>query len=115
MTPYASFLIVLLATVYNINGVQSVKILGVFPMAAHSHFTIGFKLMKELADKGHQVTFINAYPQKKPIPNLKDVSLEGLVAIMNGKVLFLIIKDEFTITIHITLHFVYNKSSIVCY
>lgn len=47
-------------------------------MASHSHFTIGFRLMKELADRGHQVTFINSYPQKTPIKNLKDVPVPGL-------------------------------------
>lgn len=73
-----------LLIVTNANAVESAKILGVFPMAAHSHFTLGFRLMKELADKGHQVTFINPYPQKKPIPNFRDVSVEGSISIMNG-------------------------------
>lgn len=54
------------------------KILAVFSMGAHSHFTLGFRLAKELADRGHEVTFINAYPQKKPIKNLKEISVEEI-------------------------------------
>lgn len=52
-------------------------------MASHSHFTIGFRLMKELAERGHEVTFINAYPQKKPIKNLIDVPVTGFVEEMD--------------------------------
>ncbi|XP_018563264.1 UDP-glucuronosyltransferase 2B37 [Anoplophora glabripennis] len=51
------------------------KILAVFSMGAHSHFTLGFRLAKELADRGHEVTLINAYPQKKPIKNLREISV----------------------------------------
>nr|XP_023028475.1 UDP-glucuronosyltransferase 2C1-like [Leptinotarsa decemlineata] len=35
--------------------------------------------MKELADKGHEVTFINSYPQQVPIENLKDISVEETI------------------------------------
>ncbi|KAJ8918835.1 hypothetical protein NQ315_011121 [Exocentrus adspersus] len=44
-------------------------------MGAHSHFILGFRLAKELADRGHEVTFINAYPQKVPINNLREISV----------------------------------------
>ncbi|KAG5893417.1 hypothetical protein JTB14_024330 [Gonioctena quinquepunctata] len=60
------------------------KILGVFPYCAHSHFTLGFTLMKELADRGHEVTFINSFPQKNPIKNLRDVPIEGLRSQMDS-------------------------------
>lgn len=62
---------------------DAIKVLGVFPMASHSHYTIGFRLMKELVDRGHEVTFINSYPQKKPIKNLVDVPVAGFVEEMN--------------------------------
>ncbi|XP_044271529.1 UDP-glycosyltransferase UGT5-like [Tribolium madens] len=55
---------------------QSAKILVNFPMPAYSHFSLGFRLAKELADRGHQVTVINPYPQKTPIKNYKDISVE---------------------------------------
>ncbi|KAG5893418.1 hypothetical protein JTB14_024331 [Gonioctena quinquepunctata] len=60
------------------------KILGVFPGYAHSHFTLGFTLMKELADRGHEVTFINSFPQKNPIKNLRDLPIEGLKSRMDS-------------------------------
>lgn len=51
------------------------KILGVFPFPAHSHFTVGFTIMKELAERGHEVTMISSYPQKTPIKNYRDISV----------------------------------------
>ncbi|CAH1105628.1 unnamed protein product [Psylliodes chrysocephalus] len=56
--------------------VESSKILGICPAPAHSHFTLCFRLMKELADKGHEVSFVNSNPQKTPIKNLKDISVK---------------------------------------
>ncbi|XP_018563273.1 UDP-glucuronosyltransferase 2B9-like [Anoplophora glabripennis] len=61
---------------------HAARILAVFAMGSHSHFILGFRLAKELADRGHQVTFVNAFPQKKPIKNLREISVaeirEGL-------------------------------------
>ncbi|XP_057654569.1 UDP-glucosyltransferase 2-like [Diorhabda carinulata] len=57
---------------------ETYKILGIFPICGQSHFTLGFRLMKELADRGHQVSFINCFPQEKPIKNLKDISVESI-------------------------------------
>lgn len=51
------------------------KILAVFAMSAKSHYTLGFRLAKELADRGHEVTFISAFPQKEPIKNLREISV----------------------------------------
>ncbi|CAH1375667.1 hypothetical protein MTP99_017076 [Tenebrio molitor] len=58
--------------------VESSKILFIAPMPAHSHFTLVFRLAKELVDRGHQVTVINPYPQKPSIKNYTDVSVEEL-------------------------------------
>ncbi|XP_023025419.2 UDP-glucosyltransferase 2 [Leptinotarsa decemlineata] len=58
--------------------IHGARILGVFPYCVHSHFSLGFRLMKELADKGHEVTFINSFPQKVPIRNLRDISVEEM-------------------------------------
>nr|QIK00372.1 UDP-glycosyltransferase [Xylotrechus quadripes] len=58
---------------------DSAKILAVFSMAAYSHYSLGFRLAKELADRGHEVTFVNAYPQKKPIKNLKEISVAEIL------------------------------------
>lgn len=63
----------------------TLQILGVFPWASHSHFSVGFRLMKELADRGHEVTFISSFPQKQPVKNLRDVSVEGFAEILKSK------------------------------
>ncbi|CAH1160087.1 unnamed protein product [Phaedon cochleariae] len=51
------------------------RILAVFSFCNHSHFWLGFRLVQELAKRGHEVTFINCFPQKTPIKNLRDVSV----------------------------------------
>lgn len=69
--------IVLLAVVTAVSDAS--KILGVFPTPGKSHFIIGQGLMKGLAKAGHEVTVINPYPQKTPIPNYTDVSIFELL------------------------------------
>uniref|UniRef100_A0A6P7GK35 Uncharacterized protein LOC114343643 n=1 Tax=Diabrotica virgifera virgifera TaxID=50390 RepID=A0A6P7GK35_DIAVI len=51
------------------------NILGVFTFCQHSHFTLGFQLLKSLADSGHNVTMISCFPQQKPIKNWVDISV----------------------------------------
>lgn len=72
----------LLFLVYN--GALGAKILGVFPMVSHSHYTLGLSLMKELAFRGHEVTFISPYPQKTPLKNFRDVSVEDIIEQVKG-------------------------------
>ncbi|KAF2889334.1 hypothetical protein ILUMI_16838, partial [Ignelater luminosus] len=54
------------------------RILGVFHMAAYSHYQLGDTILKELAAKGHEVTVITPYAEKKPIKNFKQVILTGV-------------------------------------
>ncbi|XP_039451155.1 UDP-glycosyltransferase UGT5-like [Culex pipiens pallens] len=56
------------------SGTESAKILGVFPTTARSHYIVASSLMKALAKKGHEVTVISPFPQKKPIENFRDVT-----------------------------------------
>lgn len=51
------------------------RILGIFPTSARSHYIVGSALMKELARRGHQVTVINPFPQKKPLENYRDIDI----------------------------------------
>lgn len=85
---YIACVIVLLASTL-VTLSHGAKILAVFSMGAHSHFTLGFRLAKELADRGHEVTFINAYPQKKPIKNLKEISVEEIKGDLDGEYCYL--------------------------
>ena len=56
---------------------ESLKILGIFPLNAKSHFVMFERLMKNLAEKGHEVDVYSHYPLNKPVPNYKDFSLAG--------------------------------------
>lgn len=80
---------VLLVTVFAYYGASdAARILGVFNMPAPSHFILGSRLLKELAKRGHDVTMISPFPQKKPIPNYTDVNLEGLLDSVKSKLRF---------------------------
>lgn len=68
--------------------IESAKILGVFHMAAHSHFQLGDTIFRELARKGHEVTFISPYASKTPTKNLKDVVITGIAEEMESELLF---------------------------
>lgn len=56
---------------------EGAKILAVFPTSARSHYIVGSALMKELARRGHEVTVINPFPQKKPLKNYRDIDTSG--------------------------------------
>ncbi|XP_071050127.1 UDP-glucosyltransferase 2-like [Onthophagus taurus] len=56
----------------------SYKILAVLHTPSFSHFIAGGAIAKELALKGHEVTVLSTYPQKKPIKNYRDIELTGM-------------------------------------
>jgi hypothetical protein len=59
-----------------LSATHSAQILGIFPIPAKSHNTVFTALTRELARRGHQVTVISSFPEKKPIPNLTDIEVE---------------------------------------
>lgn len=61
------------------------KILAVFPFPAHSHYTVNAKLVKELANRGYEITYITPYPGKLIHKNIKDISTESMIDIINGE------------------------------
>jgi predicted CoA-binding protein len=61
------------------------KILAVFPVPVHSHYTIASKIVNELAHRGHEVTFVTPYLQKSAIKNLKEISVESVIDIVNER------------------------------
>lgn len=77
MTKLVLFTIGLLCT----NGVQSAKILAVFPVTAPSHYILGSALLRGLAEKGHDVTMISAFGEKNPPKNgsYRDIVLTGFL------------------------------------
>lgn len=63
------------------------RILGVFPMPWGSHYILGEKLVKGIAEAGHNVTYITPHPTKNVPENvsLYDVVLEGFPEQFNGE------------------------------
>lgn len=53
------------------------RILGVFPLNGKSHWIMMEELVKGLARRGHQVDIVTHFPQKVPIPNLREISIAG--------------------------------------
>lgn len=66
------YLVLFLIYVPFLNGY---KILAILSDRGKSHFFALEPLMKTLAEKGHEVTVISHYPQKKPLERYKDVGL----------------------------------------
>lgn len=54
-----------LLTVHITYGAQ---ILAIFPLCVTSHFAMFERLMKGLAERGHEVDVVSHFPQKRAIP-----------------------------------------------
>ncbi|KAJ3642498.1 hypothetical protein Zmor_025269 [Zophobas morio] len=59
---------------------NSARILGIYPLPGHSHYHLARALFRELAERGHDVTVINAFGEKDPpkIGKYRDILLPGL-------------------------------------
>lgn len=67
--------------------VDAYRILGVFPTPSFSHFVLGSRLMKALAENGHDVTMISPYKEKKSLKNYREIVLEEVFKKSEGKVI----------------------------
>ncbi|CAB0035861.1 unnamed protein product [Trichogramma brassicae] len=74
---FAGFCLLIILLIGNVPLVNSLRILGIFPLQGKSHFVMSEALMKGLSAKGHQVDVYGHFPLKKPIPNYTDYSLAG--------------------------------------
>lgn len=70
-----NFILILIAAITCI--AEGAKILGIFHMPSYSHYQLGDSILKELAEKGHEVTVITPYAEKTPVKNFKSVVLTG--------------------------------------
>jgi glucuronosyltransferase len=62
------------------------KVLGIFPFQAKSHFIVASALLRELANRGHDVTVISHHPQTEKIANYTDVYVKTtLMDVRNGQ------------------------------
>ncbi|XP_017040219.2 UDP-glucosyltransferase 2 [Drosophila ficusphila] len=53
--------------------IESARILAIFPYPGPSQYINVVPYLKTLTSRGHQVTSINAFPQKKPVENFRDI------------------------------------------
>lgn len=61
-----------------ISQITCAKILGVFPYPSRSHSILGQALFIELANRGHDVTYLSPYPFKSPpAKNYRDIAIES--------------------------------------
>ena len=95
---------------------ESAKILGLFPMPSKSHMAVNVAIVKEMAQRGHDVTVISPFPEKPEIPNYKNIVLDenviekhvatlgkelfSAVLVMTGEQAHTVIPDELTVPNH---------------
>jgi hypothetical protein len=83
-----NFITILLfsTTAFLTNGA---KILGIFPLPGRSHYILGSSLLRELAERGHDVTMISCFSEKEPPKNgtYRDVVVSGLLEAIQGNIL----------------------------
>lgn len=69
-------------------SVDGLRVLGLFPIHGKSHFVISERLMRGLAERGHQVDVYSHFPQTKPLPNYTDYSLRGSMPLVVNNMTF---------------------------
>lgn len=52
---------------------EGARILALFPFPGPSQYINVVPYLKALAARGHEVTSVNAFPQKKPVKNFRDI------------------------------------------
>ncbi|XP_015121995.1 UDP-glucuronosyltransferase [Diachasma alloeum] len=88
MSLIRSLLLVAGVLILQSENTSALRILGVFPLPGKSHFILGENLLKELARRGHSVDMVSHFPANKPIPNYRDISLKGSMAIAVNNITF---------------------------
>lgn len=81
----------LISAIVAVSCVDGARILGVYPLPWGSHYILGEKLMKGLAEAGHEVTMLTPFPTKNILKhwNWTDVVLDGLDEQFKSKQIFI--------------------------
>ena len=61
------------------------KILFLSQIPTRSHYILASKLVKEMAKKGHDVTFITPYPNTTQVKNINQIHVEGFESFYSRK------------------------------
>ncbi|CAH0546756.1 unnamed protein product [Brassicogethes aeneus] len=51
------------------------KILAIFPFPTYSHYILGSKIMKKMAERGHEITIISYFKENSVVKNWKEIVL----------------------------------------
>lgn len=68
----------LLVLAYWLGRADGASILALVPVNSRSHYIVMEPLFKALAARGHQITVVSPYPQKKPLPNFTEIDVSEL-------------------------------------
>ncbi|KAL7047614.1 hypothetical protein ACKWTF_003055 [Chironomus riparius] len=77
-----------------IHASQSAKILGIFPTPSISHQFVFRTLMKDLADRGHELVILTPVPFKTDNPNVTQIDLHSSYEILRREFNFVDIKNN---------------------
>lgn len=82
MFPIISFhkvilLVIILFQITDNNSANAIRILGLFPHPAISHFRFFQPILRGLADIGHDVTVVGLFKHENPPNNYRDVTIPG--------------------------------------
>lgn len=77
---------VLLQPLFLANNAGAYRILGIFPASAYSHYALASRLMKALAEKGHDVTVISPFKEKNPPKSYREIVLTKFVEKAEGNI-----------------------------
>jgi glucuronosyltransferase len=112
MKLWSALKLIALAVSISFGDSEAARILGVFHFNGRSHFIMFEALLKGLAERGHQVYVVGHLPQKKPIPNYTDISVEGSVPpAVNSFNMDLALELAQDINL---LHFIWNTNLDMC-
>lgn len=64
------------------------EILALFPIHGISNYNVAEALLKTLANRGHNVTVVTSFPQKKPVPNLYEIDVSGAKGLATNSIHF---------------------------
>ncbi|XP_069671920.1 UDP-glucosyltransferase 2-like [Periplaneta americana] len=67
---------------FSVSNSEGARILALFSLNGRSHFVMFEALLKGLASRGHQVDVVGFFPQKKPVPNYTDISVEDALPVL---------------------------------
>ncbi|EDV93631.1 UDP-glycosyltransferase UGT5 [Drosophila grimshawi] len=58
---------------------EGARILAIFPFAGPSQYINVLPYLKGLAARGHEITSVNAFPQKEPVKNFRDIPVPEVI------------------------------------